>query len=77
VPEVKKNMFHNPKEVPTSCAQYFSEFDFGSMKVHKSQFQSSINSLLLVLEQKIVLTGDRKSCPRNFNMFSHLTFEYK
>jgi hypothetical protein len=43
-------------------------------KYEKSQFQCSITSLLLFLEQKIVLTGYRKSYPRNLKMFSNLTF---
>jgi hypothetical protein len=40
----------------------------------KSQFECSITSLLLVLEQKIVLTVYKKSYPRNRKMFSNLTF---
>jgi hypothetical protein len=43
-------------------------------KYEKSQFQCSITSLLLVLEQKIVLTEYRKSYQRNLKMFSNLTF---
>jgi hypothetical protein len=44
-------------------------------RYEKSQFQCSIISLLLVLEQKIVLTGYRKSYPRNLKMCSNLTFD--
>jgi hypothetical protein len=34
-------------------------------RYEKSQFQCSITSLLLVLEQKLVFIGYRKSYPRN------------
>jgi hypothetical protein len=50
-------------------------------RYEKSQFQCLITSLPLVLEQKIVLTGYRKSYPRNWKMcsyfwyFSNLTFD--
>jgi hypothetical protein len=44
-------------------------------QTEKSQFQSSITSLLLLLEQKIVLTGYRKSYPNNKKMCSYLTFD--
>jgi hypothetical protein len=44
-------------------------------KYEKSQFQCSITSLLLVLKQKIVFTGYRKSYWRNFKMFSNLNFD--
>jgi hypothetical protein len=53
----------------TSCDHYFSDYSSESAKVWKSQFQCSITSLLLVLEQKIALPGYRKSYPSNPEMF--------
>jgi hypothetical protein len=39
------------------------------------QFQCAITSLILVLEQKIVLPRYRKSYPQNREMYSYLTFD--
>jgi hypothetical protein len=48
---------------------------FFSLCYEKSKFQCLITSLLLVLEQKKVLSGYRRSYPRNVEMKLYLNFD--
>jgi hypothetical protein len=82
VPELKKKLFHYFIEVLSQvCSRPLPVIDIFPIippifqRYGKSQFQCSITSLLLVLEQKIVLPGYRKSYPMNLGIYPCLTFD--
>jgi hypothetical protein len=75
VPEVNKKQFHNLYEVLSQvCLRQLAVIDIFLIMLprvrwyEKSQFQCLKTSLLLVLEQNILLPGYRKSYPRNPEM---------
>jgi hypothetical protein len=59
------------RQLPVTEYFYFSEI----MKVKKITISMLKTFLLLVLEQRIVSKGFRKSYPRDLKMCSYLTFE--
>jgi hypothetical protein len=58
-----------------SCDRYFTDYTSEIPEEWKITISMLNISLLLVLEQKIVLPGYRKSCPINLNIYLCLTFD--